>query len=246
MAEDGLNVRWTSLRASDIGAPHHRERLFILATPPDTEGIGPGERIQSLVAGVPAATRRSGAGAPEPGGAVPDDTDSIRRQEGTEQPVAGSAEVAPVVGDLGALPGDGRTDDVLAVLPTPRTTDSHGPGQHGTGGQDLRTTIAEAKFHGHPAWGKYAPAIHRWEQITRPAPAPTELNRNNKPRLNAAFAEWMMGLPPGHVTDPAIGISRAEQLKAVGNGVCPQQAYAAGRELLAMTTDTGGSHGSDR
>jgi DNA (cytosine-5)-methyltransferase 1 len=37
----------------------------------------------------------------------------------------------------------------------------------------------------------------------------------------------MMGLPAGHVTDPAIGISRAHQLKAIGNGVCPQQAIAA-------------------
>lgn len=36
-----------------------------------------------------------------------------------------------------------------------------------------------------------------------------------------------MGLPEGHVTDPAIGISRNEQLKACGNGVVPQQAYVA-------------------
>lgn len=33
-----------------------------------------------------------------------------------------------------------------------------------------------------------------------------------------------MGLPEGHVT--AIpGLSRVERLKAIGNGVCPQQAY---------------------
>lgn len=32
-----------------------------------------------------------------------------------------------------------------------------------------------------------------------------------------------------------IGISRADQLKAVGNGVCTQQAYAAGTQLLDMT-----------
>jgi DNA (cytosine-5)-methyltransferase 1 len=44
----------------------------------------------------------------------------------------------------------------------------------------------------------------------------------------------MMGLPAGHVTDPAIGISRAHQLKAIGNGVCPQQAYAAYSALLAQ------------
>ena len=32
---------------------------------------------------------------------------------------------------------------IVTLLPTPRTTDSHGPGRHGTGGQDLRTVVAE-------------------------------------------------------------------------------------------------------
>lgn len=32
-AEDGLHVRWTSIRASDVGFAHHRERLFIAVTP---------------------------------------------------------------------------------------------------------------------------------------------------------------------------------------------------------------------
>ncbi len=43
----------------------------------------------------------------------------------------------------------------------------------------------------------------------------------------------MMGLPDGWVTDPAIGISRNEKLKACGNGVVPQQAIAALRDMLA-------------
>lgn len=46
----------------------------------------------------------------------------------------------------------------------------------------------------------------------------------------------MMGLPPGHVT-AVPGVSRAEQLKAIGNGVCPQQGAAALTELLTMTKD---------
>lgn len=46
MAEDGMHVRWTSVRASDAGAPHPRERLFIVATFPDApdlrfDGHGP-------------------------------------------------------------------------------------------------------------------------------------------------------------------------------------------------------------
>jgi DNA (cytosine-5)-methyltransferase 1 len=43
----------------------------------------------------------------------------------------------------------------------------------------------------------------------------------------------MQGLPLGHVTDPAIGISRNDMLKALGNGVVPQQAAAATRAWLA-------------
>lgn len=41
-----------------------------------------------------------------------------------------------------------------------------------------------------------------------------------------------MGLPAGHVTDPAIGLTRTQQLKALGNGVVPQQAAAALTQLL--------------
>ncbi|HEY9411208.1 MAG TPA: hypothetical protein VIP77_16635 [Jiangellaceae bacterium] len=41
----------------------------------------------------------------------------------------------------------------------------------------------------------------------------------------------MMGLPDGHVTDVP-GLTRSEQLKALGNGVVPQQAAAALARIL--------------
>lgn len=90
--------------------------------------------------------------------------------------------------------------------------------------------IAETLF------GDYAPAIRRWEQVTgHPAPPPTEpTGRNGAQRLSARFAEWMMGLPPGWVTD--IPISRTEQLRAIGNGVVPQQAVAALTDMLEHFT----------
>lgn len=50
--------------------------------------------------------------------------------------------------------------------------------------------------------------------------------------MSPAFVEWLMGLPEGHVTDPAISLSRNQQLKALGNGVVPQQGAAALRLLL--------------
>jgi DNA (cytosine-5)-methyltransferase 1 len=81
-------------------------------------------------------------------------------------------------------------------------------------------------------WGNYAPAIARWEHVLdRPAPAPTMTSTKGNPQLSPAFVEWMQGLPAGWVTDVP-GITRNEALKALGNGVVPQQAAAALRLML--------------
>lgn len=82
-------------------------------------------------------------------------------------------------------------------------------------------------------WGKYEPAIRRWETVLgRVAPSPVELHpKTGKPQLSARFTEWMMGLPDGWITGVP-GITRAEAIKACGNGVVPQQAQAALRVLL--------------
>lgn len=129
------------------------------------------------------------------------------------------------------LPGIARAHATGDLVPTPRSSDCFGAGAHGDGGMDLRTFVIENASQ----WGKYAPAIARWEAVLgRPAPPPTEPNRNGKPRLSAAFSEWLMGWPEGWVTGPDIGISRNNQLRIVGNGVVPRQAAAALRYLLAV------------
>lgn len=85
-------------------------------------------------------------------------------------------------------------------------------------------------FNDEQVWGQYAPAITRWElTIDRPAPAPT-VERKDKRRLNPQFVEWMMGLPDGWVTGH--GLSAAQELKMLGNGVVPQQARAAITQLM--------------
>ncbi len=78
----------------------------------------------------------------------------------------------------------------------------------------------------------YGPAVRRWHDLTRCTPPPTEIGGKGGRRLSPAFSEWMMGLPQGWVTD-APGITRNEALKALGNGVVPQQAAAAIRTMLA-------------
>lgn len=86
-----------------------------------------------------------------------------------------------------------------------------------TGGQDF---------------GVYTAAVRRWEEITRPAPAPTQLSSKGKPQLAAPFSEWVMGLPEGWITSEEIGLTRNQQLRAAGNGVVPQQAEAALKLLI--------------
>ncbi len=81
-------------------------------------------------------------------------------------------------------------------------------------------------------------AFRRWAAVTgRPWPAYGELGANGQPRLAPRFSEWLMGLPDGWVTDPAIGIGRLDQMKALGNGVVPQQAALALDVLLQGASD---------
>ncbi|MEC3979892.1 hypothetical protein [Amycolatopsis sp. H20-H5] len=76
--------------------------------------------------------------------------------------------------------------------------------------------------------------MHRWELITgRPAPYPTQPGRHGRPVLAPVFVEWLMGLPPDWATAETLDLPRTAQLRALGNGVMPQQAAHALDQLLA-------------
>ena len=82
-------------------------------------------------------------------------------------------------------------------------------------------------------FGPYEVAIRRWEAVLgREAPSPSIPGKTGRPRLNPGFVEWMMALPAGWVTDPVIGLPHNAQLKALGNGVVPLQAFLALHLLL--------------
>lgn len=90
-------------------------------------------------------------------------------------------------------------------------------------------------------WGDYAAAVWRWEQVLgRPAPFPTQPGRHGRSVLAPAFVEWLQGLQPGWVT--GLGLPRTAELRALGNGVVPQQAaHAVGlllTDLAALLGDT--------
>lgn len=133
LAEDGFHVRWVTVRASHVGAPHHRERLFIAV--------------------------------------FASDPDAFRLQAGR----------------------------------VPRRARSEVP----------ELTFCEDVLPG-------------WESTVGPAPRYS----NSGGKLNLEYVEWMMGLPKGHVTDPAFGFSRKRTTEILGNGVVPQQAQFAIETLL--------------
>jgi hypothetical protein len=118
------------------------------------------------------------------------------------------------------------------LLPTTRTSMANGPTQNEIAQGNPKTRIETEVMLGEVNWGKFQPAIRRWEEtLGRPSPAPTKPDgKDGAHRLSSEFTEWLMGLPEGWITD--CGLTRNEELKACGNGVVPQQAELALRVLL--------------
>ena len=251
LADLGYDARWATVSAASVGAPHRRERVFIVA---HSSSAAIGESTggsSSQETGTESSHRSSDPGGERTHPNGRNAADSSRNGWDERRP-----ESARLVGGSdAAVSGDGNglslelqrlnrmlkpesrwtPAEVAVLLPTPRASDPSGAESRSSEG--FRPQLGEVSRTLGTAWGKYEPAIRRWEQLTRPAPEPTEPNKNGNPRLAAAFSEWLMGWPDGWVTDPAIGISRNDQLRIVGNGVCPQQAWAALRYLLAVSEE---------
>lgn len=204
LSDLGFDTEWRGLRASDVGSCHARFRVFVLAYDPSR--VGRGEAIQHN-GRRPQVNHRSGLSRQS-------DRDAMRA--GPDRRI--NATATDSIREIGRPIEQGRV--------TPRPQESPQLKEGRGAGRDSDPHFA--------AWGEYEASIRRWERTTgRPAPRPTEpTGRNGGQRLSPRFTEWMMGLPDGWVTDPAIGISRNEQLKACGNGVVPQQAAAALRDML--------------
>lgn len=269
LARLGFDAEWQVVRASDVGAPHQRERCFLLAWPADTgrEGLAWWRAEGATADGREPVANADGVGGER------DRPRSGRRDEpaahhlaaahpaglGEREPadeavaVAGSRDAREVPGGRGGAPvadanRDGREEQQRGEPSLGARSDAHGrrpaaPAHaEGDGRDEGRTEPArqqggpDAPLGGQPdvQWGEYEPAVRRWERVLgRPAPRPTDALG----RLSPAFVEWMQGLAAGHVT-AVPGIPRSAQLKALGNGVVPQQAAAALR-LLAVRTPWG-------
>ncbi|WP_046777558.1 DNA cytosine methyltransferase [Streptomyces yangpuensis] len=228
LAALGFDARWACVRASDVGAAHQRNRLFLLAWPADTQGSG---REGPGLPGRPAGRRLTAAHPLDVGGGR-----HRPRGTGRDEPSARGLAAAHTGGRrLQGRPAGDSPESAQqfthAVGPVVReaVADAEGDGrQQGRAEPAGQQGGLDAPLGGPPDWGSYAPAIARWEGVAgRSAPRPTD----SLGRLSPPFVEWLMGLPAGHVTDVP-GLSRTAQLKALGNGVVPQQATAALHTLM--------------
>lgn len=245
-----FDAEWVSLPASGVGAPHKRERWVAIAYPAGNpwrikHGDGgnaahtsrdrrdQGWTESTGIVGRPDASVSGGANVrllPSPctsdtnGAGVHGDLDlrtavallptPMSERSGRNRSASSGAAVRPSL------------DAITELLPTPTAQDSaQSGGAVGSSNITLTDATVRQEFRGVD-FGKYGPAIRRWEAITRPAPEPTRLTPRGRPKLSDLFDEWLMGLPEGWITDVP-DISWNEVLKACGNGVVPQQIYAA-------------------
>jgi DNA (cytosine-5)-methyltransferase 1 len=213
LADLGFDAEWIGLPASDpaVGSCHPRWREFVFAWRPGA--------LEDADLAVGDERGPAASGQAEAGGAWGD----ARGRGGVPAAAETAAEAA----------GD------LTLLPTPAARDwkSGASNQMDVNSRPLN----EFAVNWLPRRGDwiatngtdYGPAIRRWENVTgHQAPEPTEPGDRGNRRLNPAFSEWMLGLNPGHVT-AVPGLSREDQLRAIGNGVVWRQGAHALRRLHA-------------
>lgn len=242
LATLGYDAEWGAVRASDAGAAHHRARVFVIAYAPGFRG----ERdwasgLEPRHGSTEGRRYETDADTDDSGGAV--GTVSA----GPEHAPVERDGVEPVTDSVGAsCEGDGavrrETEYPVVACDCAASSDSGGGGGHERGdaagvsseGSDGSSLVDGCGSRSrHTQWGIYGPAIHRWEAILgRVAPPPTLPDgRGGAHRLSARFVEFLMGFDDGWVTDPALGLTRNSQLRALGNGVVTAQCVLALRLL---------------
>ena len=203
-----------------------------------------GDLLHEVICGCPRSDRKQNL-FPTP--VASEGTKAPSQQTSETKSKTGQVWLSNVAKDLSLLPtatasdwkngiaGDGYGPNLpqtaKQLLATPQVDDGKNTGHN----QTRRLTLASQVWANHQTnWGKFEPAIRRWETILgRAAPDPTKPDgKDNNHRLSSKFTEWMMGLPDGWITGH--DLKRNDELKLAGNGVVPQQAELALRLLLEL------------
>ncbi len=207
----GYGLRWQPLAACNIGAPHRRKRVFVLAT---RGGVG------SVVLDAPSLGDRVGRW-PTPlandGGKGGTNTLSRLVETGHAR---------------------GRRDGSVRPWPTPTTQDAANNG--GPSQQDRNTPPLNAAAGGslNPEWVELLMGLPcGWSEAQR---AQRDLFAPKLGALSWPGAHaWPVGRghdqpdnEPARLVAPRTVTDRALRLRSLGNGVVPQQAVAALRLLL--------------
>lgn len=248
LARLGFDAEWCLVRASEVGAPHPRARLFVVAQSADAQGEG----FQgSWLRGRSARSDRAAAHADRfrDHGSRATGRSAQRHTSGADRPAADAQGVGRDARWPEPAWEQGRPDVALGggvAADTARLSDPNRPERHhgeffgakpgpSAGDRDGRTAAGAGGADGHPgvvAWGPYGPAIDRWASVLgRPAPDPVGPTATGGQGLSPHFVEWLMGLPDGWITGVP-GLTRNQMLRLGGNGVVPQQGAAALAVLL--------------
>lgn len=208
LATIGYDAQWCVVRASDVGAPHRRERLFVT-------GHTAGEPWQ--LRGIADAGEAPSRGA-------------LGESRGPDR-APGTLIPTPVAQPSGNSP-EAHLLATGGLLPTPQATNATASSAgYGANLHEVARGMEDGIF------GVYGQAIARWERVLgRPAPSPTvpPTREGGRSRLSTRFVEWLMGLEDGHVSGEDLGLTREQQLRLLGNGVVPQQGAAAVYQLTAI------------
>lgn len=236
LSELGYSVDVTRLQASDIGAPHRRERVFIVAY---TRGErGQGERLQPR-----GQSGQGGAGAPRP--ATGGEVGGMAHASGLglSQPRRerdGAGLPAPVGGGAGTM---AYAHGERQPQPQGAVSGQWGWAVHRSGGVDLVDPMREGcEGHGRAGGGEAELAQQRLSGGWAPQSSVGECFDGLFSGLAGPGpgGAWPAGRgAPQHSWEPPRTLAgvknRPAMLRALGNAVCPQQAYVVGlrvRQLL--------------
>lgn len=253
LASLGYVGSWRCVRASDVGAAHRRERVFILAHLADAKGDRYGNAGAPLLGGMatPAVTGGSPAGdAADPTGLGRNArrTEPARQQRRPDVAVRCGSAPSDSAGEgwearREGLPGTGGPaadaeglghEDRAQRYHRQLIVAEHRPGAGDRSRAGAPRTGGTGGDSGFLGWGQFGPAIDQWAGVLgRPAPDPTESAPRGGRRLSPRFVEWLMGLPDGWITGVP-GLTRNQMLKLGGNGVVPQQGACALSLLLSQ------------